>query len=141
MKNPVVPGFDGQHTADVVLNKLRSLHKGLSHRPRRCLLRQVRQRCCSPSAGVPESAARYLTPHAETDNDRGSPHPRTGQGDQHEQFQMRRTNGLSIIIASRLLEYAEKTANGLVAHDIEPPPGNHRVTLSIAHTFNLSVAR
>jgi len=62
---------------------------------------------------------------------------------------MRRTNGLSIIIASRLLEYAEKTANGLVAHDIELPPGNHRVILSIAdttgttasRTCNLSVAR
>ena len=52
---------------------------------------------------------------------------------------MRRTDGLSINITSRLLEHAEKTANGLVAHDIELPPGYHRVTLS--RTFNLWVAR
>ena len=55
---------------------------------------------------------------------------------------------LGINITRRLLEHADKTANGLVAHDIELPSGNHRVTLSIAdttgktasRTFNLSVA-
>jgi hypothetical protein len=55
---------------------------------------------------------------------------------------------LSINIISRLLEHAEKTACGLVAHDIGLPAGNHCVTLSIvdttgksaARTFNLSVA-
>lgn len=61
---------------------------------------------------------------------------------------MRRTEGLSINITSRQLAHAEKTANGLVAHDIELPLSNHRVTLLIAdttektasRTFNLLVA-
>jgi len=56
---------------------------------------------------------------------------------------------LGLNITRRLLEHADKTANGLVAHDIELPSGNHRVTLSIAdttgktasRTFNLSVAQ
>jgi len=55
---------------------------------------------------------------------------------------------LGLNITRRLLEHADKTANGLVAHDIELPMGYHRVTPSIAdangttasHTFNLSVA-
>jgi hypothetical protein len=56
---------------------------------------------------------------------------------------------LGINITRRLLEHSSVTASGLVAHDVELPPGDHRVTMSIAdtsgrtsrQTFNLSVAR
>lgn len=56
---------------------------------------------------------------------------------------------LGIDITRRLLEHSVKTANGLVARDVELPPGDHRVTMSItdtagrssSQTFNLSVSR
>lgn len=56
---------------------------------------------------------------------------------------------LGINVTRRLLEHAVITANGLVAHQVELPVGNHRITLSIAdsagrsasRTFSLSVAR
>jgi hypothetical protein len=56
---------------------------------------------------------------------------------------------LGINITRRLLEHSTMTANGLIAHEVELPPGDHRVTMSIAdtsgrtsrRTFNLSVAR
>jgi hypothetical protein len=56
---------------------------------------------------------------------------------------------LGIDVTRRLLEHAVITANGLVAHDVDLPPGNHRITLSIAdtaggsasRTFSLSVAK
>jgi|HubBroStandDraft_6_1064221.scaffolds.fasta_scaffold230788_3 hypothetical protein len=55
---------------------------------------------------------------------------------------------LGIDVTRRLLEHAVIT-NGLVAHDVDLPLGNHRITLSIAdtaggsasRTFGLSVAR
>jgi len=56
---------------------------------------------------------------------------------------------LGIDVTRRLLQHAVITANGLVARDVDLPPGDHRITLSIAdtsgrsasRTFNLSVAR
>lgn len=56
---------------------------------------------------------------------------------------------LGINITRRVLDHSVATRNGLVARDIELPPGNHRVTMSIAdtagrsasRTFSLSVAR
>jgi hypothetical protein len=56
---------------------------------------------------------------------------------------------LGINITRRLLEHAVTTPSGLLAENIELPPGDHRVTLSIAdtsgktasRTFRLSVSR
>jgi hypothetical protein len=56
---------------------------------------------------------------------------------------------LGIDVTRRLLQHAVITANGLVARDVDLPPGDHRITLSIAdtsgrsasRTFSLSVAR
>jgi hypothetical protein len=56
---------------------------------------------------------------------------------------------LGINVTHRLLEHSMATANGLVAYGVDLPPGNHRVTLSIAdtsgrsssRTFSLSVSR
>jgi hypothetical protein len=56
---------------------------------------------------------------------------------------------LGINVTRRLLDHAVTTAGGLVAHDVDLPLGDHRVTVSIAdtagrsasRTFNLSVAR
>ena len=56
---------------------------------------------------------------------------------------------LGIDITRRLLEHAVTTTNGLVASNVDLPPGDHRVTLSISdttgrsasRTFNLSVPR
>jgi hypothetical protein len=56
---------------------------------------------------------------------------------------------LGINITRRVLEHSEVTRNGLIARDIDLPPGDHRVTMSIAdtagrsasRTFSLSVAR
>ena len=56
---------------------------------------------------------------------------------------------LGIDVTRRLLAHAVTTAYGLVAHDVDLPLGNHRVTLSIAdttgrsasRTFNLTVTR
>jgi hypothetical protein len=56
---------------------------------------------------------------------------------------------LGINITRRLLDHAVVTANGLSAQNVDLPPGNHRVTLSIAdttgkrasRTFQISVAR
>ena len=42
---------------------------------------------------------------------------------------MRRTDGLSIDSTSRRPQHVEKSANGLVAHDIELPLGYRRVPL------------
>lgn len=56
---------------------------------------------------------------------------------------------LGINITRRLLDHSAATANSLVAFNVDLPPGEHRVTLSIAdttgrsssRTFNLSVSR
>ena len=56
---------------------------------------------------------------------------------------------LGINITRRLLDHAVTTTNSLVAANVDLPPGEHRVTLSIAdstgrrtsRTFNLSVSR
>ena len=56
---------------------------------------------------------------------------------------------LGIDITRRVLEHSMKTANGLVARNVELPPGEHRVTMSItdtsgktsSETFNLSVSK
>jgi hypothetical protein len=56
---------------------------------------------------------------------------------------------LGINITQRLLDHAVKTPNGLAADNVELPPGDHRVTLSIAdmsgktasRTFRFSVSR
>jgi hypothetical protein len=56
---------------------------------------------------------------------------------------------LGINITQRLLEHAATSPNGLAADNVELPPGDHRVTLSIAdmsgktasRTFRFSVSR
>jgi hypothetical protein len=56
---------------------------------------------------------------------------------------------LGINITRRLLEHATRTANGLIAENVDLPTGNHRITLSIAdtggkrasQTFRFSVLR
>ena len=56
---------------------------------------------------------------------------------------------LGINITRRVLDHSVATRNGLVARDIDLPPGDHRVTMSItdtagrsaSRTFSLSVAR
>jgi hypothetical protein len=56
---------------------------------------------------------------------------------------------LGINITRRLLDHAVTTTNSLAAANVDLPPGEHRVTLSIAdstgrrtsRTFNLSVSR
>jgi hypothetical protein len=48
---------------------------------------------------------------------------------------------LGIDITNRLLEHAIKTPNGLSAENVDLPPGDHRVTLSIADTFGKVASR
>jgi hypothetical protein len=56
---------------------------------------------------------------------------------------------LGLNITRRLLDHAVRRPNGLIAQNVELPPGDHRVTLSIAdttgktasRTFRLSVSR
>ena len=56
---------------------------------------------------------------------------------------------LGINITNRLLAHAKKTPNTLLANNVDLPPGDHKVTLSIANTsgktasrtFRLSVAQ
>jgi hypothetical protein len=56
---------------------------------------------------------------------------------------------LGINITNRLLEHATKLPDGLLAENVDLPPGDHRVTVSIANTsgktasqtFRFSVAR
>lgn len=39
---------------------------------------------------------------------------------------------LGINITNRLLEHATRTPNGLFAADVDVPPGNHRISVSVA---------
>jgi hypothetical protein len=48
---------------------------------------------------------------------------------------------LGINITGRLLEHAVTTPNGLSAANVELPPGDHRVTLSIADTSGKTASR
>jgi hypothetical protein len=48
---------------------------------------------------------------------------------------------LGIDITRRLLEHAIKTPNSLSAKNVNLPPGDHRVTLSIADTFGKAASR
>jgi hypothetical protein len=48
---------------------------------------------------------------------------------------------LGINITNRLLEHATKTPNGLLAKNVDIPPGNHRVTISIADTTGKTASR
>ena len=73
-----------------------------------------------------------------------------GSGEAIDMRSFRATYGwLGINITSRLLAHAQKTPNTLLASNVDLPPGDHRVTLSIANmsgkrasqTFRFSVAR
>src|SRR5262245_10900990 len=119
--------------------------------------RRGAQRCCSPSGGAAGPARPPSIELVRPDISRPIQNPVTievhfipGPGGAINMNSFNATCArLGINITRRLLEHAEKTASGLVAHDIELPSGNHRVTLSIAdttgktasRTFNLSVAR
>jgi hypothetical protein len=56
---------------------------------------------------------------------------------------------LGFDITKRLLQHAVQTADGLIATDVEIPPGDHKVTVSVAdtagrvgsRTFQLTIAR
>jgi hypothetical protein len=48
---------------------------------------------------------------------------------------------LGINITRRLLEHAVTTVNGLAVANVDLPPGDHRVTLSIADTTGRSTSR
>jgi hypothetical protein len=48
---------------------------------------------------------------------------------------------LGINITGRLLEHAMTTPNGLSAENVDLPPGEHEVTLSIADTFGKNASR
>jgi hypothetical protein len=48
---------------------------------------------------------------------------------------------LGINITGRLLEHAMMTPNGLAAENVDLPPGDHKVTLSIADTFGKIASR
>jgi len=48
---------------------------------------------------------------------------------------------LGINITGRLLEHATKSPNGLSAQNVDLPPGDHKVTLSIADTFGKIASR
>jgi hypothetical protein len=48
---------------------------------------------------------------------------------------------LGINITSRLLEHATKRPDSLVAENVDLPPGDHRVTISIANTSGKTASR
>jgi hypothetical protein len=48
---------------------------------------------------------------------------------------------LGNIITRRLFDHAVETPNGLSAENVELPPGNHRVTMSIADTSGKTASR
>ena len=70
MSNLVVPGFDGQHTADDVLNKRRSLQKHYLINLEDACVAERDNNVAPQVQASPEVRPRYLTPH--------SPHPRAG---------------------------------------------------------------
>ena len=141
MSNLVVPGFDGQHTAGDVLNKRRSLQKHyLIDLEDACVAERdnnvAPQVPASPRLRPDISRPIHLT-------------PRPGRAINMGSFKCDARTGSVSTSPAACSSMPRRRPMGLGAHDIELPPGNHRVTLSIAHTtgktpsptFNLSVAR
>jgi hypothetical protein len=66
----------------------------------------------------------------------------SGSGPAIDMQTFRATYGwLGINITSRLLEHATKRPDSLVAENVDLPPGDHRVTLSIANTSGKTASR